>query len=214
MIIDNAGTSTSIISSYTDGKTGNTVDELNIFGTNNRLVRYMCRECYTLSKTYRIFSSFDFKILSGQTDTGQDILTDIEDSEVPIFENLIAQCENCNKETMWVPIDAPIAEIISEFNKSGMKTSYSCSGHIKNDSVCVAYIMFSDAEFMEKVFAEIPEDDVFWSYWHRDNEFDNKEVYMLDQNIDTIDKFLNADHLKALEDIAPRLCEIAESLTS
>lgn len=192
------------------------VCQANIFDTDNRNVRFMCSNCYSLSKMYKLFTSFDFKILHAISDTGQDIEESLVSSEVPIFETVISECDNCKEENLWVPIDAPIAEVISDFNKSGLITKYSCSGHIKKDSLYVAYIMFKDKDFAEKVFSELPDDDIFWNYWHINTEDNFKDVYMIEQ-ITTgfdVDKILMADHVSALHDVAPKLCSIAEGLTS
>lgn len=211
-MIINDGNYTTITSSFEDAIKKNKVNQVSLFNSNDRLVRYMCTKCFSLTKMYRIYSSFDFNILYGETDTGQDIIDALSESDIPLFETVIAECNNCDNDT-WVPIDAPIAEIISNFNKAGLITRFSCSGHVKNDGISVAYILFKDKEFAEKVFSQIPEDDIFWKYWcvNKDNDY----IFIIDQVTDfELDKFLQADHIKALEDTAPRLCEIAESLTS
>ena len=116
----------------------------------------MCTKCYKIPKEY----IFDYEHQFSYSMTYPDG-TKIDDSILEgldsfVFAGLdyssVLFCPFCEKENTFVLIDRNIADIISTLNLNGIKTKYSCEGHIsESGGISYGYIAFTDNNTREEL---------------------------------------------------------------
>ena len=115
----------------------------------------MCTNCYKIPKEY----IFDYEHQFSYSMTNPDgskmddsILKELDFVFAGLYYSSIVFCPFCEKETEFVLIDRNIADIISTLNLNGLKTKYSCEGHInESGGISYGYIAFKDNNTREEL---------------------------------------------------------------
>lgn len=97
----------------------------------------MCPNCYKLSLV-EIHEEFKFDRLDNNDKTGVESYFFIEPRRISKY------CNKCYGIHTHIELDTGIARAVSDLNKKGYYTYSSCEGHVFNDKVVPAFIMFQN----------------------------------------------------------------------
>lgn len=176
---------------------------------------FMCKKCFKIHKFVirkEINYNSRFEILNvdnynEQFELDQDeVLANLTDhlSYLSIPNEIYLRCDNCNNITDHAILDYNMAEIITELNKKGYTTAYSCDGHY--DMRSIPYILFkakkADKYKYEEMLNLICSNLGYWQ-WEEMSE-DPMFIYyklQLDINNITISEYHDKVHMTALKTI-------------
>lgn len=176
---------------------------------------FMCKKCFKIHKFMvkkQINYSSRFEILNTEDYNEEfeldhdEVLFNLMDhlSYLSIPNEIYLRCDDCNEVTDHAILDYNMAEIITELNKKGYTTAYSCEGHY--DIRSIPYILFkakkSEKDKYEEMLNLIVRNSGWWQ-WDIMSE-DPKFTYYkleLDTNFITLKDYNNNEYLIPLKTI-------------
>lgn len=176
---------------------------------------FMCKKCFKIHKFVirkEINYSSRFEIMNTEDHNEQfeldqdEVLTNliVHLSYLSVPNEIHLRCDDCNRVTAHAILDYNMAEIITELNKKGYTTAYSCDGHY--DMRSIPYIVFkakkSEKNKYEDMLGLICRNTGYWR-WEEMSDDPKFIYYKLELDIDniTISEYHNKVHMTPLKTI-------------
>ena len=186
-------------------------------------VKFMCPECYEIVDVRKVNNVIDFEyydLPDFMTDfhLGEDVENVSYNVDLPLI-NIHCTCKHCNNKVSLIELDEGIVDMISNLNKKGYDTIFSCEGHIINEeNYDLAYVIFEvpdiadDIFFINRIYKNFPSHA--WIINRSFRRLENKsvvEIYMRDSYAKEDKKRLEAlRFLNEFVNVIPNINEIME----
>lgn len=185
-------------------------------------IKFMCPNCYEIVDIKKVNSVIDFnyELPDFMTDFqfGKDVEKISYNVDLPLL-NIHCTCKHCNNEVVLVELDQGISDIVSNLNKKGYNTIFSCEGHIiDEENYDIAYVIFEvsdiadDIFFINRIYKNFPSHA--WIINRSFKRLENKstvEIYMRDSYAKNDHKRIEAlMFLNNFVNVIPNINEIME----